>query len=116
MKLSEMYDTGDFGSDQWSYNQVIFQIGPVVLIPYPFEVSSEIGLRLREYSPIAHTLTMSCTNGCNSYLPAQSQICRGGYEIESFLWFRPRRLPDDTDYMLIKQNLDLIKSITRFYQ
>ena len=109
MKLQKMYENKNMGSDNWTYNQVLFRIGPVVLVPYPFEVFSEIGLRLRNYSPYAHTLTISCTNGCNSYLPTQSQICRGGYEINSFLWFRPRQLPDDTDFRLIKQNLKLIK-------
>ena len=107
--LAEMYQKGDIGPDSWSSRQVILRLGPVVLVPFPFEVSSEIGLRLRAYSPFAHTLLLSCTNGSNSYLPAQSQICRGGYEIESFLWFRPRQLPDDTDQRLIEQNICLIE-------
>ena len=107
--LADMYHENDPGPDEWKMRQVIIRIGPVVFVPFPFEVSSEIGLRLRTYSPYAHTLLLSCTNGSNSYLPAQSQICRGGYEIESFLWFRPRQLPDDTDTRLIVQNLDLIK-------
>ena len=85
----------------------------VVLVPFPFEVCSEIGLRLRSYSPYAHTLTLSCTNGSNSYLPAQSQICRGGYEVEAFLWLRSRQLPDDTDRMLIEQNLNLISKLSK---
>jgi len=106
--LDSMYRKNDPGPDEWNARQVIIRIGPVVLVPFPFEVSTEIGLRLRAYSPYAHTLLLSCTNGSNSYLPAQSQICRGGYEIESFLWFRPRQLPDDTDTRLIKQNIDLI--------
>ena len=110
--LAEMYKNGSMGDDSWDYKQVIIRLGPVVLVPFPFEVSSEIGLRLRNYSPYAHTLLLACTNGSNSYLPAQSQICRGGYEIESFLWFRPRQLPDDTDTILIDQNLNMIEKFT----
>jgi len=112
LRLDEMYRENDPGPEDWSARQVIVRIGPVVFVPFPFEVSSEIGLRLREYSPFAHTLLLSCTNGSNSYLPAQSQICRGGYEIDSFLWFRPRQLPDDTDAQLIRQNLKLIEKLT----
>jgi len=108
-----MYQEGDLGPDIWSRRQTLLRLGPVVLVPFPFEVSSEIGLRLRAYSPFAHTLLLSCTNGSNSYLPAQSQICRGGYEIESFLWFRPRQLPDDTDQRLIDQNICLIEQFQR---
>ena len=111
--LVKMYETNEMGPDEWIANQVIIRIGPVVFVPFPFEVSSEIGLRLRAYSPFAHTLLLSCSNGSNSYLPAQSQICRGGYEIDSFLWFRPRQLPNDTDTRLIIQNIDLINKIRK---
>ena len=107
--LADMYKNDEPGPDKWNVKQVIVRLGPVVFVPYPFEVSSEIGLRMRVYSPFVHTLSLSCTNGSHSYLPTQSQICRGGYEIESFLWFRPRQLPDDTDTRLILQNLELIK-------
>ena len=109
--LADMYKEGDLGPDSWAFRQVIFRIGPVLFVPFPFEVSSEIGLRLRTYSPYAHTLLLSCTNGSHSYMPAQSQICRGGYEINSFLWFRPRQLPNDTDRMLIEQNLNIISTL-----
>jgi hypothetical protein len=94
--------------EKWKAKQIIMRIGPVVFVPFPFEASAEIGLRLRTYSPFAHTLLLSCTNGSNSYLPAQSQLCRGGYEVESFYRFRKNRLPDDSDTRLINQNLSLI--------
>jgi len=106
--LEKMYESGDMGADVWCAEQTILRIGPVVFVPFAFEVSSEIGLRLRTYSPYAHTLLCACTNGSNSYLPAESQLCRGGYEIESFRWFRPRQLPDDADTRLIQQNIALL--------
>ena len=111
-RLLDMYESNDFGCENWEFKQIILRIGPVVFVPYPFEVSSEIGLRLRNYSPYAHTLTLSCTNGSHSYLPTQSQLCRGGYEIDSFLWFRPRQLPDNSDQLLIEQNLKLIEAMS----
>lgn len=110
-RLQALYSSGDLGPEAWTFPQTIVRIGPVVFVPYPFEVSTEIGLRLRNYSPFAHTLLLSCTNGSHSYLPAQSQICRGGYEIESFRWFRPRQLPDNADYRLVEQNMQLIKKL-----
>ena len=110
-RLAEMYAEGNLGPEEWTARQIIIRLGPIVFVPYPFEVSSEIGLRLRAYSPYQHTLLLACTNGCNSYLPAQSQISRGGYEIQAFWWFRPRQLPDDADTRLINQNLNLIEEI-----
>ncbi|MCL2812261.1 MAG: hypothetical protein FWD25_10315 [Clostridia bacterium] len=98
-------------TDALKYRQTVVCLGPVALVPFPFEVCSEIGLRLRHYSPFAHTLLLSCTNGSNSYLPAQSQLCRGGYEVDSFRRFHPGQLPDDTDRLLIERNLELLESM-----
>jgi len=109
--LVQCYDAGDLGPDQLAYAQTLLRIGPVVFVPFPFETCSEIGLRLRRYSPFAHTLTLSCTNGSNSYLPPQCELVRGGYEVSSFLYYRPRQLPDDTDRRLIDANLDLMEAL-----
>jgi hypothetical protein len=110
-QLIDLYDAGHLGPDNFSFTQTIVRIGPVALVPYPFETLSEIGLRLREYSPYAHTLLLSCTNGSNSYLPAQGDLVRGGYEVDSFYGFRPRRLPDDTDRYTIEANLKLMEQL-----
>ena len=109
--LADLYKTGNTGPDSLTYKQTIVRIGPAVLVPFPFEVSTEIGMRLRNYSSFGHTLLLSCTNGSNSYLPAQSQLCRGGYEVESFRWFRHRQLPDNADTLIIERNLQLMEKL-----
>jgi hypothetical protein len=110
-ELAALYKKGEPGPSSLKYQQTVMRLGSSAFVPFPFEVCSEIGLRLRYYSPFAGTLLFSCTNGSNSYLPAQSQLCRGGYEVESFRWFRPRQLPDDTDRLLIEQNLRLLENL-----
>jgi len=110
-QLIEMYDAGDMGPDDFSFTQTLVRIGPVVFTPFPFETCSELGLRLRKYSPYAHTLLVSCTNGSNSYMVPESELVRGGYEVESFKNYRPRRLPDDTDMRLIEANLKLMEKL-----
>jgi hypothetical protein len=102
---------GDGDDAAWRVKQIVLRIGPAVFVPFPFEVSSEIGQRLRAYSPFSHTLLLACTNGSNSYLPAQSQLCRGGYEVEQFIRHRPRLLPDDSDTRLINQNLSIMEML-----
>ena len=109
--LAEMHKSGDMGPDEWSYRQSIIRIGSVVFVPFPFETVTEVGMRLRTYSPFEHSLLLSCTNGSNSYLVAESQLCRGGYEVERFLWARPRQFTDDADRMMIEQNLALIEKL-----
>ena len=104
----ELYKKGETGESFFEYGQTIVKIGPVVMVPIPFEASCEIGLRLRTYSKYGYTLSLGCTNGSNSYLATSDQVCLGGYEIDRFTTTGPRRLADNVDNHLINQNLQLI--------
>ncbi len=106
-----LHEKGDTGESYFTYNQTIIKIGPIVFIPVPFEVSCEVSLRLRAYSKFGHTLALGCTNGSNSYLVSQDQICRGGYEVERFMAIGPRQLTNNADMHLINQNLQLMANL-----
>ena len=107
----ELHEKGQTGESFFSYHQTLVKIGPIVLIPVPFEVSCEIGMRLRTYSKYGHTLALGCTNGYNSYLPTRDQISRGGYEVDRFLWSGQRQLVDNADFHLINENLKLMEQL-----
>lgn len=92
----------------FSFEQTLVSLGDVIFIPFPCEVFSEITLRLREYSPYAHTLSLSCTNGANAYLPCESELVRGGYEVLCFRFNGADVLADDTDQTTIEENLRIM--------
>ncbi len=94
---------------EYTFDQTIVSLGDVVFIPFPYEQFSEIALRLREYSPYPYTLTLSCTNGYNVYLPSQDQLCRGGYEVGCFMYGNLFPLADNTDNNIIRENLRIIR-------
>ncbi len=94
---------------EFSFPQTILQIGSAVFIPFPFEHFSETSMRLREYSGFRHTLTLSCTNGYNGYLPTESELCRGGYEVGVFRFASVNSLADNTDQNIIDENLRIIR-------
>jgi hypothetical protein len=108
-KVIDFHAKGETGETFFVYDQTLVKIGPVVFVPVPFEASSEISLRLRAYSKYGHTLAIGCTNGSNSYLPSQDQLCRGGYEVERLMWSAPRRVADNADMHLVNQNLKLME-------
>jgi hypothetical protein len=110
-RVIALHEKGDTGESYFTYHQTLIKIGPIVLIPIPFEASSEISLRLRAYSKFGYTLALGCTNGSNSYLVAQDQICRGGYEVERFMAIGPRQLTHNADMHLINQNLQLMEKL-----
>lgn len=66
------------------FPQTLVSLGDLLFVPFPFEMFSEITLRLKAYSPWPYTLCLSNTNGYHAYLPSQDQICRGGYEVACF--------------------------------
>jgi hypothetical protein len=108
-EVKKFHEKGETDGYEFVLPQTLLRIGPAVMVPIPFEPCSEIGLRLRAYSRFGHTLSLGCTNGSNSYLPTQDQICRGGYEVEQFKWGGPRELPDDADWWMVKENLRIME-------
>jgi hypothetical protein len=110
-QVIEMHEKGETGAADFVFKQTLIRIGPAVLVPVPFEPSAEISMRLRAYSKFGYTLALGYTNGSNSYLPTQDQICRGGYEVERFQWAMPRQLPPDTDTRLINANLRIMEKL-----
>lgn len=56
------------------------RIGELGIAAVPCEVFVEIGLQLRQRSPLADTFTIELANGYNDYLPTPEQHRLGGYE------------------------------------
>lgn len=56
------------------------RIGDLAVTAIPCEVFVEIGLELKQKSPIQPTFTVSLANGYNGYLPTPEHHALGGYE------------------------------------
>ena len=109
----EVYEKDLPRKTHFTQNQTIISLGNIAFVPFPFEVFSEITVRLRQYSPFGHTLGLCNANGALAYLPSQEQIARGGYEVDQFTRRHIFTMVNNTDDIIIKQNLDLIKSIEK---
>jgi hypothetical protein len=66
---------------------------------------------MRQYSPYAHTLCLSTTNGSDGYIPTRDSLHRGGYEVEVAKAFSAYILAENIDDVLISENLQLIRSL-----
>jgi len=89
--------------------QTLISLGDVLFVPYPYELFSEIAMRLREYSPFPHTLVLTNANGTLGYLPSEDQLCRGGYEVECFKVGHLFALEESTDQNLINGTLGILR-------
>lgn len=110
-KVLEEHTSGKPKKTHWTFEQSIVTIGPVAIIPCPFEAFVEIGLRLRKGSPYGYTLSLCNTHGCLAYLPTLGDMERGGYEVWHFLLALRTTypLPRNTDDYWVKQNLTILR-------
>lgn len=93
------------------FEQSIVTLGPVAVLPCPFEAFAEIGLRIQKGSPYGYNLNLCNTHGCYAYLPTLSDMERGGYEVWHFLLAMRTTypLPRNTDDYWVQQNLEILR-------
>lgn len=109
--IVDMYKNGVTFETHKEIKQTIFAFNSVAIVPFPFEFFSEIGLRMRRYSPFAHTLCTCNTNGSDFYLPTEDQLIRGGYEIDIFRLANVYKLVDNTDTVIINENMRILNKM-----
>lgn len=110
-KVKESYE-GDYTEKEADLvEQVIIRIGDVAFAGFPYELFSEIGMRINKATPHLHVLSLSNTNGTKGYFPTQDQLCRGGYEVTMFKYNGVQCLADDADYHLMKETLRNLKGL-----
>jgi len=80
-----------------------FKIGDLGIGAIPFETFVEIGLELKDRSPIKDTFTIALANGIYGYLPTPEQHKMGGYET----WLSTNRVEEVASDKIVAQMLDL---------
>lgn len=93
------------------YDATVISFGRIAFVSFPFEVFSEISIRIATHSPFEHTLTLNNTNGALAYFPTKSEIPRGGYEVFMFRHFNTYIPIDDADTVAVKQYVKALEKI-----
>ncbi len=68
--------------DQMQQTEVVLQairIGEIAIATTPTETYALTGLKLKEQSPLAHTMVIELANGADGYIPPPEQHHLGGY-------------------------------------
>jgi len=89
--------------------QNIIRIGDVAFVSFPYELFSEVGMRVARASGLPHVLSLSNTNGSEGYFVTEDQICRGGYEVEVHRTGYIQPYADNGDHHLVVQTLAHLK-------
>jgi len=110
-KVVDFHDGKYKRDDSFTYEQIIISLGEIAFVPYPFELFTEISMRLQKFSPFGYTLTLSNTNESYGYLPNETDIVRGGYEIWSFRNRGILSLAQNSDTKTINENLRILREM-----
>lgn len=84
-----------------------FKIGDLSIGAIPFETFVEIGLELKQKSPMKDHFTIALANGLYGYLPTPAQHKLGGYET----WLSTNRVEEVASDKIIAQLLDIFNDL-----
>ena len=105
------YENGKKDEPYFHFPQTLVRIGEIIFASYPYELFSEIGLRVAREVKDARVLSLSNANGGEGYFVTEDQICRGGYEIDMFLNGKPQGYRPDGDTHLVLETLKNIEAL-----
>jgi hypothetical protein len=86
----------------------VIRIGDLGICCIPFETIVEIGLDLKQRSPLPQTMVISIANGRYGYLPTPAQHRLGGYET----WLGTNIVQKDTSVILTSNLLEMLEALS----
>lgn len=91
--------------------QTVLALGNLVFVSFPYELFSEIGMRIDGCFEDKRVLSLSNTNGSEGYFITEDAICRGGYEVTMFMYGQPQSYCNHADFELMKLTVEHIKEV-----
>ena len=109
----DSYEKGFVEQQTCPVEQIVIDFGAVAFVAFPYELFSEIGMRIAKAVKEKSVLSLSNTNGTEGYFITQDAICRGGYEVDMFLYGHVQPYCDDADYYMMKETVKHIQTTER---
>ena len=112
-KVMESYERNFVEEELDEIPQSIIRLGDVAFVSFPYELFSEIGMRINCAVEDLKVLSLSNANGSKGYFPTQDQLCKGGYEVTMFKYNDVQCPVDDADFHLFKGTVENIEKLER---
>lgn len=90
-----------------SLEQIALRIGDAAFVTFPGELFSEIGLAIKERSPLEKTYVIGLTCGPGGYLPSAKEFLEGDYEVDGSS-YSPL-----TEKVCVESSLSLIRRVAK---
>lgn len=104
-KVLDSYKNGYTETTHRTIKQTAISIGNLIFAAFPYELFSDIALRINKGKPGFEVFSLSNTNGSGGYFVCDSEISKGGYEVDMFLTLNIQPFADNADWYLIKETL-----------
>jgi hypothetical protein len=77
------------------------------------EPLAELGLEVKQRSPLGHTLFLGYSNGCIGYIPPPAAFAEGGMEVVESTWnyHLPSQLTPEWGPAVVETSLELLRSL-----
>lgn len=85
------------------------RIGDLAVATMPFEVFAEIGLELKQRSPLKTLMNISIANGAHGYLPTPAQHKLGGYET----WIGVNKVQLDASVKMVDALVEMLGELSK---
>ncbi len=105
------YEEGTEDEESTGMPQTVIALGDVVFASFPYELFSEVGMRIDGAFKTKSVLSLSNTNGSEGYFITPDAICRGGYEVDMFLYGHRQQFVDNADFQLMKETVNHIQTM-----
>ena len=103
------YERGEPEQTHFIFPQTLISLGEFVFVSFPFELFSEIGMRIDGFFEDKTILSLSNTNGSEGYFITEDAFCRGGYEVDMHLYGHIQTYKRDADFSLVLTTVENIK-------
>lgn len=104
-RVIDSYESGYEEKESYVIMQTAVGINDNIFISFPYELFSDIALRIDKAVRGYNVFSLSNANGSMGYFPCDSEISKGGYEIDMFLTNNIQPYCDNADWYLIKETL-----------
>ena len=110
-RIVNSYENGYTDKEFLEIEQTVIRIGNIIFVSFPYELFSEIGLRVQRETKDYIVLSLSNANGSEGYFPTEDQLCRGGYEVAMYYSVNVQQFKPHADHNLISETLKNIKKV-----
>ena len=110
-RILKSYEEGYEDKEYMELPQVAIKIGDIAFAGFPYELFSEIGIRINKMSSIGSVLSLVCTNDTLGYFPTESQLPLGGYEVKMFKTRNLQPYAPNADFNLITETLKNLEQL-----